>query len=216
MSEVKKKLINEIVEELNNENKRRIEDNKTPLDVCYMVSVLDQQIENCKEFMQDISTNKFIVNGYEEDNTGGYTNGKLTVLIEKPDKEKESEYIIDAYYNYIYEIEFGFDNRYWGYCECSPNDEGYNPVHKCCGNGCDWSAPAFSVHKIETLGSYSWCGLEKDYWEYEKKFNEDINNKNIEVEKFKKEQSLAYINKQVEELLAKKKDLENELQSYAS
>lgn len=204
---VKEKFIRDLINELNDENQRLERQNKQKLDICYIVSVIEQRIEECKEFMNTISKYNYCINGYEEDYTGGYTDGKIRILIEKPDKEKESDYLIDAYYDYCYYIEFTYDERYWGYCQCTPEDEGYNAEHNCCGYSCDWVAPAFRITKEYNLGYYSWKGFKRDYWEYEKKFK-IMNSENaeelerLEKEKIKKqlEEQIIMLQKRIESL----------------
>jgi len=189
----KDQFIQNLINTLNNENKNRIYHDKKPLNIPYIVSVIDQQIENCKEFLDDITKHTYDINSYDEDYSGGYTNGKITILIEKPkDKEEESEYINNAYYNHCYHIEFLHDERHWGYCECTPKDEGYNENYRCCGMGCDWNSPAFSIKKVISLGNYSWEGQEKDYWEYKEKFEANEKNINEEVEKYKSNYLMDY------------------------
>jgi len=201
MKNIKEKFIQALIDELNDVNKKeRIYHNKPPLNVCFMVSVVDQHIDKYKEFMEELTKNRWCINGYEEDNSGGYTNGKIRILIEKPEEEKESDYLIDAFENYCYYIEFRYDERYWGYCECTPKDEGYNEKHKCCGNGCDWKAPSFYLTKEINLGGYSWEGLERDYWEYEEKFYQKEENKNKEVEEYNKQKKINSLKEQIKEL----------------
>lgn len=196
---VKERFIQQLIKELNEESKWRVlHENKKPLDVCYMVSVVDQQIENYQEFMHDLQTRNWLINGYDEDTTGGYTNGKIGILIEKTEEEKE--YRNDVYEDYCYYIEFLYDERHWGYCECSADDEGYNEKHKCCGNGCDWDAPAFRITKEINMGYSTWKGQQRDYWEYEERFNLKQENKNKEVEEHQKQQKKARILEEIQRL----------------
>jgi len=195
---IKDQFIKKLISTLNNENKDRIYHDKKTLDIPYIISVIDQQIENCKEFIDDITRHTYCINGYDEDYFGGYTNGKIEISIEKLDEEKENEY--EVYYNYYYCIEFLYDERHWGYCECEPEDEGYNEKYKCCGNGCDFTAPAFSIKKVISLGNYSWEGQEKDYWEYKEKFEANEKNINEEVEKYKSKQKKQYLIDRIIEL----------------
>jgi len=209
--EIKDKFIKDLVEKLNDVNERQlIYNNKSPIDVCYVVSVIDQQIKNYKEFLDDIAKFTYCINGYDEDTSGGYTNGKIRILIEKPEEEKESDYMVDAYYDYCYFIEFSNDERMWGYCQCTPEDGGYNSKYNCCGNGCDWNAPSFRLTKEIYLGYSSWNGQESDYWQYKEQFESDEQNKNNEVEKFKKEQRKQNLKNRIEELQKEIRILEDD------
>jgi len=198
---IKDKFIESLIQELNRENEYRIAYDKNPINVCYMVAALSQHLESCsEEFIQDISQYSFYINGYEEDQTEGYSLGSIDVLIEKPNEEKESEYMMHAYYDHHYKIDFLFDDRYWGYCECSPEDAGYVEEHQCIGMGCDWSAPAFRISKISHVGYGKWDGNEKDYWSFEKQFRENEANKNEEVERYQKEQEKKRLETQIKEI----------------
>lgn len=196
---VKEKFIQELIKELNYENDRRINSDKKPLDVCYMVSVVEQQIDKYKEFMEDLQTKNWLINGYDEDTTGGYTNGRIRILIEKTEEECE---------DYCYYIEFLYDERNWGYCQCTSEDDGYDKEHGCCGIDCDWTAPAFIITKEVSMGYNTWEGQQRDYWEYEKRFNLKQENKNKEVEEYKKQQKKARILEEMKRLLNELNELE--------
>lgn len=203
MSIAKDNFIEKLIIELNSENKRRIIYDKEPINICFIVSALDQQLDNCKEFINILNNKEWFINGYEEDDTGGYTYGRIEVLIEKKSGT------IGALEDYCYYINFSYDDRNWGYCQCIPEDDDYNEVHKCCGNGCDWTAPAFNITKEIYVHSGEWDGLERDYWEYEDKFNKNQKNRSIEVEEYKKEQKRKNLEKQIKELQGKLDSLHN-------
>ena len=206
---IKGEFVRDLIDELNDINERQLVCyDKRPIDVPYVVSVIDQQIEKCREFIDDITEHSYYINGFERNDEDYYSNGKIRILIEKPDSEKESEYMVDAYYDYCYYIEFTEDERSWGYCQCTPNDPDYNKKHDCCGHGCDWTAPAFRIEKTISLGSGSWNGDANDYWKYEDKFKQNEKNKNNEVEKYKKEQEIKYIQNQIAELKKKLEELD--------
>lgn len=57
MSIAKDNFIEKLIIELNSENKRRIIYDKEPINICFIVSALDQQLDNCKEFI-NILNNK--------------------------------------------------------------------------------------------------------------------------------------------------------------
>lgn len=177
---VKERFIRNLIDELKEVNKRQ----NDKLDICFMVSVVDQHIEECKEFIEDISINTYRIGSYEEDDTEGYTSGKIKIYMDK----------------YNYSIDFRFDERMWGYCECSPKKTGYNTEHGCCGNGCDWYAPSFSITKEIHIGHNSWTGYESDYWEYERNFKIKEYANNIEFEKLEKEKIKSMLEKQIAEL----------------
>jgi len=201
---VKNKFIEDVVKELNDVNRERIEENKNPLDIPFMVSVLDQQLETCEEFIHDISKNKYLINGFEE--AEGII-GRMQVLIEKPEHEKESHLLIHAFYDYCYYIDFFAEPRLYDECKCSPDDEGYNHEYGCCGLDCEWYAPSFEIYKSIFLKKATWKGNQRDYWEYEKKFKENEKRKNKEVEEYKKIKEKERIQQQIEELQNKLKSL---------
>ncbi|MGJ0846505.1 hypothetical protein ACR77J_07445 [Tissierella praeacuta] len=191
MDNIKDKFIMTLVDELNEINKDRTYNNKFPLDICFMTSVLDQQLENCKEFMGILENKNWLINGYERDEDDYYTNGRIRVLIEKPKEERKSGFLVDTYENYCYYIEFLEDNRPWGDCRCNSDYEEYNPKYKCCGIGCDWVAPAFRIVKEIDVHYDKWDGYEKDYWSYKERFEE---NEKITKQQ-EKEQILDHIKK---------------------
>ncbi|MEC4565443.1 DUF5320 domain-containing protein [Paenibacillus sp. CMAA1739] len=192
---VKKVFIEKLAKVLNEEQ----DDLDKPLDICYMVSVVDQHLDRYSEFIEEISNNNYLINGYDKDNTGGYTNGRIRILIEKPEEETKCDY--------CYFIEFGFDERYWGYCQCKPDDEGYSVKHECCGNDCDWVAPSFHIEKCIYIGGDSWDGCENDYWKYEQKYYEEENNKNTYLDNYLKEQEKIRLQEQLKVIQSRLSEL---------
>lgn len=203
---IKERFIKDLINELNDINERQLEyNNKPKLNVCWCISVLDQQLEHCYEFINTITKYNYLINGYEEPTPNKYNNGRIRVLIEKPEEEMDCS--LDTYYNYCYYIEFTFDERSWGYCECTPKDIHYNAEHGCCGCGCDWTAPAVKIIKEEIIGCFEWSGYEKDYWEYEKKFKIIDSNNNEENERLEKEKIRICLEEQIAELQERIKQL---------
>lgn len=86
-----------------------------------------------------------------------------------------SEKLYEGFENYHYEIDFFYDPRDWGYCECTSDMSDYREDKRCCGHGCDWWAPAFEIRKSFKMGNHSWNGDEHDYWDFEDKFYADDN-----------------------------------------
>jgi hypothetical protein len=143
---------------------------------------------------------------FRETNEYGY--GKYELYLwdyegEEPDEDDDSHYGYDQKSpTYRYEIELERDERYWGYCECTPGDNGYDEKHKCCGNGCDWVAPAFTLRKIEER-SGSFKGQARDIWKLEEKWEEHLNSYNEKI----KQERLKRIEDDLERLQKEKDSL---------
>lgn len=84
-----------------------------------------------------------------------------------------SDKVYEGLEEYQYEIEFYYDPRDWGYCQCKPTDKDYREDKDCCGHGCDWWASAFEIRKSYIIGRHSWDGDEHDYWDFEDDFYKD-------------------------------------------
>lgn len=191
MENIKEQFIKELINVLKDENEDRKYYEKRVLNIPYMVSALDQQLKNCTEFINELKNKKWVINGYDEDSTEGYTNGKIRILIEK--ENPESDYMIDTYEDYCYYIEFLYDERHWGYCDCNEEDQFYSKKYKCCGIGCDWNAPAFRITKEINLSYEKWDGYEKDYWEYEERYYSTSEEEKLAKEQLEKEQRQKYL-----------------------
>ena len=188
-----------LIETLNNENIKRINNNREIIDVCHLTSVVDLQIEKCQEFLNDISNHEYDIEYQynEEDYVSNYKNGKVKINIRKTDEEKENNNnnMYNVYHNYCYYIHFSFDLVSSSY---TFTDEGYN------GQECnDWSIPSFSIDKIIKLGEYIWQGNEKDYLEYEKQFELNSKNKNEELETLKLEKDKQELRDEIKMLQEK-------------
>ena len=72
--------------------------------------------------------------------------------------------------DFQYEINFIYNQRDWGYCQCTPDMKDYREDKHCCGHGCDWWAPSFEIKKSYLMNRYSWNGDEHDYWGFEDEF----------------------------------------------
>ena len=107
-------------------------------------------------------------------------------------------------------MEFLYDERPLGYCDCEYEDEGYNEKYECCGYSCNFTAPSFRIEKITDLNYCTWNGSESDYWEYKEKFESNRQNNNKEVEKYKLEQKKQDLIYRIKELQDELDELENE------
>lgn len=95
----------------------------------------------------------------------------------------------------------------WGFCECEPGQEGYDPKHRCCGKSCDWYAPAFVLEKHRKMGSASWQGLERDYWAYEEAFNKRLTERNAALAREKRAREVACLRSEIAYLQQRLRDL---------
>lgn len=95
--------------------------------------------------------------------------------------------------DFQYEINFIYNQRDWGYCQCTPDMKDYREDKHCCGHGCDWWAPSFEIKKSYLMNRYSWNGDEHDYWDFEDEFY--ISDKELADKKEKEDRE-----RQIEEL----------------
>ena len=153
-----KKLIDAVIECFEDENKSRKYYGHKLIEIPFFISVLEQSINNnkYKELHKDLKELDWHLEFIDEENCDGDI--KIQIVFEK----------IDIFYSYI--ISFGYENRHWNYCQCSEGDVDYDARYDCCGHGCDWSAPEFSITKEIYLGKSSFNGDEHDYWVYKDKY----------------------------------------------
>jgi hypothetical protein len=192
----------EIVNVLNDENEQRKYDNKNPLNIPFMISVLYQHLQNeeYKSFLEDINKYSYQMSYKDIDGYNDY--GLLTIYLytEENDNDYGFNYSYQNDLNYTYSIIFSYDTRNWGYCQCKPDYKDYREDKGCCGHGCDWSAPAFNIIKEIPLGYSSWNGDEHDYWEFEDNFYKSDKELAEEKAKKDKENRIEYIEQQMKKL----------------
>lgn len=204
--------IEEVITELKNENSYAAYYEKKELDIPFLIAPLKQNLhkDEYKNFVSDLSKYDYWVN-YEEDNSEGYTNGRLDVLLtDRITNTENTVSLMTSPKNFYYSIEFTSDVRHWGYCECTPEDNGYQADKECCGCGCDWSAPAFNIKKIEYIGSSSWDGYERDYWEFEDAFyksDDELSKEKAEKDKAEKLKDLKSELSRIQDEISKLKSV---------
>lgn len=110
----------------------------------------------------------------------------------------------DGHGTYYYNIKLTYSEKWHGYCECKPGDEGYNAEHSCCGCGCDWDCPSVQVQKIETILYADFPGHQRDLWKYDDVLEEELG----VVKRDKVKQIVEKISSQIEELQERKRLLE--------
>lgn len=111
--------------------------------------------------------------------------------------------------NFRYEIAFSYDERNWGYCECSPDDKDYREDKHCCGHGCDWNAPWIMVRKSFLVSEHSWSGDEHDYWDFEDKFYLNDNEEKEKKLLTEREYKIKILKETIENAQRELKKLEN-------
>lgn len=204
---MKDKLINEIIECLERENNSREYYDKRLLDIPFMIAALDQHLSN-EEYIKllcDIDKYDYMVQYIEADSEDYYSDGSISIQLAEKNNNGEEYYYVDRVLDYEYKINFHHDERMWGYCQCTKDYPDYDARYDCCGHGCDWTAPAFSVEKIIHIGYNSFDGDEHDFWDYEDKFNNITQKDKEEAEKQSK----------IKRLLEEKERIEKELESLS-
>ena len=162
------KFIEQLIDVLKYENTYR-EPNGKKLDIPFLVSVLWQDLTNNYECYNEFCSDLRDCDNYDivigEDN---YCICKVNVFLYN-DTENDNWKCVEES-DFRYEITFSYDERNWGYCQCSPGDPDYREDKHCCGHGCDWEAPSVEVRKSFLVSNHSWHGDEHDYWDFEDKF----------------------------------------------
>ena len=120
-----------------------------------------------------------------------------------------SDKMCDGTGDYQYEINFNYDPRDWGYCECTSDMEDYREDKHCCGHGCDWGASAFEIRKSYIMGRHSWNGDEHDYWDFEDDFYKDDKELAEQEEERRKELEIKELKARIEADTKKLAELEN-------
>lgn len=158
-----KELLERIEEEIKNHNEGirgwLSNENESEIDIPYSLIVLEQHLsdDKYKELHNDLKNNEWDV--FFKESNEHYINGRLDVIFDNEE------------INYHYTINLGNEPRMWGYCDCSEDDADYDYRYRCCGHGCDWTAPKFNIIKETYLGACSFNGDEHDYWDYKDKYN---------------------------------------------
>ena len=166
-------------------------------DACEYYETILQHKEKLVPLLNDAEKFSDVAIYYHEDDTNGYTNGCFSIQFNNG---------CQSYAKYVYEITLKHDPRHWGYCGCEPSDEGYNPIYKCCGDGCDWDAPSIDIERIDNIADFSFDGAERDLWELRNKWS---GNEELEIERLT--QQRQYIENEMQRLLEEKNLIDEKL-----
>ena len=211
MNNVKEDLIKRIVDELKRVNEDKEYRGERELDIPFMIAPLSQSLEQFDSLIKDLEEHTYYgVTYIEPEQENYYSNGAIEITLEKNDNElsEDEKHIKEhdeySYFptDYSYKINFGTDERYWGFCQCSEGEEDYDERQSYYGHDCDQTAPEKKKKKVIDLGRKNWEGDEHDYWNFEDKFY-NVNEK--EKQEQQKQAKINRIKNQIEDL---KKELD--------
>lgn len=208
------KFLDAFVTELKRENRDGEHHGTRKLNIPFIISTLYQSFNNnaekYKELISDLE--KWSDYGLSIDKPVNDYDGIIDVEINliKYDEESEEDFYEYDTPNYDYKLCFSYDERDWGYCECTPDMDDYREDKHCCGHGCDASFCEFELHKILHITKDTWHGDEHDYWDFEDEFY--ASDKELEEKKAKedKERKIRNLKETIEEATKKLAELESE------
>ena len=208
------KFLDAFVTELKRENSDREHHGTRKLNIPFIISTLYQSFNNnaekYKELISDLE--KWSDYGLSIDKPVNDYDGIIDVEINliKYDEESEEDFYEYDTPNYDYKLCFSYDERDWGYCECTPDMDDYREDKHCCGHGCDASFCEFELHKVLHITKDTWHGDEHDYWDFEDEFY--ASDKELEEKKAKedKERKIRNLKETIEEATKKLAELESE------
>lgn len=155
--------LDNFIQALKYENSDRKNYDKNSIDIPFIISSLYQS------FNKDVSKYRDFISDIEH---------SFDYWFDISDSNNEYNGIIDAdvifavqnqsYYNY--QLQFTYDARDYGYCQCTPDMPDYREDKYCCGYGCDVAFCEFSLYKVLHIVSGSWEGDDHDYWDFEDEF----------------------------------------------
>ena len=150
LTEAENKIIEEVVSSIKYYK-------NTDIDIPFVIAPIYEALEKkmYEDMVSDISSHNHSIYYIEDDEYGDIMRNLLIQFETLP---------------FEYRINCHCEDRYWGFCECTPDMEDYREDKQCCGHGCDWSAPMIDVEKIYHLNSHSWSGDEHSYWDFEDEY----------------------------------------------
>lgn len=159
--------IDNLIEELKEENEYRLYHKEKELNIPFIISTLYQSFENddrntYKDFISDLKAQPYYHISFNEPIDDSYSIIDVDVSFAY-DLNSNTDY-------YSYKICFSFDDRLYGFCECTSDMPDYREDKGCCGHGCDASFCRFTLYKIQTITNDAWHGDEHDYWDFEDEF----------------------------------------------
>ena len=181
---------------LKNHNEYQAQHNWNKCDISFMLAILIQKIEDIYKIIKyDLHdyTYEIIVEDhiYGNDKYQDWDMPNLRIIFFDEEANK--------HLSHSYVLGFQYDDRFYSFCQCKPKDEGYNPLHYCCGRNCDWVAPQVTIIYENVEKIMHWEGDQADFWELETEIeNSEIGNKYKQGKK-----------KQLEEIISELQILES-------
>lgn len=200
-----------VVEALKDENENKERYGQRTYNIPFVISSLYQSFKNDtdkhKDFIEDLEKwSDYYVNVEDVKNEIAQV---LIVLMKYKDIDEEGCYDDYDCPNYDYRLTFSYDERYYGYCMCTPEMEDYREDKKCCGHGCDATFSSFELHKIIRVACDRWHGDEHDYWEFEDEFYASDKELAEKIEKERREKEIMSLKARIEADSKKLAELEN-------
>lgn len=171
-------------------------------------------LNNKPEFYYLILENKKIFNDIYQ-HLKNYFDSDIDFYFEK-NEDRENYYklgdlaIYIENYDYTYFLEFRENDDSRGYCECQPEQKGYDERYKCCGIYCDRFVPSFSFYKKRNDDNRNWKHMERDLWNIQDEWNEVSKDELEEIQKQeKKKRQIEEYNREIKRLERMKNELLN-------
>lgn len=189
-----------VVEALKDENENKERYGQRTYNIPFVISSLYQSFKNetdkYKNFIEDLEKwSDYYVNVEDVKNEIAQV---MIVLMKYKDIDEEDCYDDYDCPNYDYRLAFSYDERYYGYCMCTPEMEDYREDKKCCGHGCDATFSSFELHKIIRVACDRWHGDEHDYWEFEDEFYASDKELAEKIEKERREKEIMSLKARIE------------------
>lgn len=205
------KFFNELIRAIKSENEERrgFKKPKKELDIPFLISTLFQSMtkneDKYKDFLADLE--KYPDYGITIHKSNNDWNGIVDAFVNLVEYSNDDMRDYDIP-DFNYELQFFYDERHWGYCQCTPDMEDYREDKQCCGHGCDATFCSFSLHKILNITSDSWHGDGHDYWDFEDEFYKEDKELAERKAKERKEREIIELKARIEADTKKLAELE--------
>ena len=164
--------IERLIDALCDENDFRRNNDTETLNIPFIISSLVQSMKNNEKYFHEFIVDLKLYPDYTiviNNASSYYSIIDVDINLCKIISESYEDYYQD-YPDYDYQIKFLLDERFYGYCQCTPDMPDYREDKHCCGHGCDADFCRFELNKVCHIISGTWHGDEHDYWDFEDEF----------------------------------------------